>query len=151
MEIISGVEGPKFSANAAKFRLALEAKRIRMSYEFDPLFAVGVSKIDPLPHQIKAVYDYLLKRPRISFLLADDPGAGKTIMAGLLLKELKYRRVIERILLVVPPALVGNWKEELFEKFGETVTEVNRDLINSSYPSNVWEQGPDLCGVTKGT
>jgi len=141
VEIISGVEGPKFSANAAKFRLALEAKRIRMSYEFDPLFAVGVSKIDPLPHQIEAVYDHLLKRPRIRFLLADDPGAGKTIMAGLLLKELKYRRVIERILLVVPPALVDNWKEELFEKFDETVKEVNRELINSSYPSNVWEQG----------
>lgn len=141
VEIISGIEGPRFSANAGKFRLALEAKRIRMSYEFDPLFAVGVSKIDPLPHQIEAVYDYLLKRPRIRFLLADDPGAGKTIMAGLLLKELKYRHVIERILLVVPPALVGNWKEELFEKFGETVTEVNRDLINSSYPSSVWEHG----------
>ena len=141
VKIISGLKGPKFSANPSKFRLALEAKRIRMSYEFDPLFAVGVSKIDPLPHQIEAVYDYLLKRPRIRFLLADDPGAGKTIMAGLLLKELKYRRVIERILIVVPPALVGNWKEELFEKFGEVLIEVNREAITSSYGVNVWGQG----------
>ena len=82
IEVISGQDGPNFSANPKQFRLALEAKRIKMSYEFDPLFAVGVSKIDPLPHQIEAVYDYLLKRPRIRFLLADDPGAGKTIMAG---------------------------------------------------------------------
>lgn len=141
IEIISGLKGPKFSANANKFRLALEAKRIRMSYEFDPLFAVGVSKIDSLPHQIEAVYDHLLKRPRIRFLLADDPGAGKTIMAGLLLKELKYRRVIERILIVVPPALVGNWKEELFEKFDEIFTEVTRDSVTSSYRINIWEQG----------
>jgi len=141
IEILTGLKGPKFSANANRFRLALEAKRIRMSYEFDPLFAVGVSKIDPLPHQIEAVYDYLLKRPKIRFLLADDPGAGKTIMAGLLLKELKYRRTIERILIIVPPALVGNWKEELFEKFGEIFTEVTREIISSSYGMNIWEQG----------
>src|SRR3989344_3521185 len=140
IEIISGQDGPNFSANPKQFRLALEAKRIKMSYEFDPLFAVGVSKIDPLPHQIEAVYDYLLKRPRIRFLLADDPGAGKTIMAGLLIKELKYRKVAERILIVAPPSLISNWQDELFEKFGEVFNAVNRENINSSYGTNVWEK-----------
>jgi superfamily II DNA or RNA helicase len=140
VQIVYGVEGPRFSANAKRFRLALEATRIRMSYEFDPLFAVGVSKIDSLPHQIEAVYDYLLNRPRIRFLLADDPGAGKTIMAGLLLKELKYRGAIENVLIVAPPNLIPNWQKELFEKFDETMIEVNRDLLKSSYV-NVWDQG----------
>jgi superfamily II DNA or RNA helicase len=140
VQIVFGLEGPKFSANAKRFRLALEATRIRMSYEFDPLFAVGVSKVDSLPHQIEAVYDYLLKRPRIRFLLADDPGAGKTIMAGLLLKELKYRGAVESVLIVSPPNLIPNWKKELFEKFDETVIEVSRGSFSSSY-ANVWEQG----------
>ncbi len=137
--IIGGVEGPKLTANPKQFRLALEAQRIRMSYEFDPLFAVGVSKIDPLPHQIEAVYDYLLKKPRIRFLLADDPGAGKTIMAGLLLKELKYRKAIEKILIVAPPALVSQWKRELSEKFGETFMPIDRSIVNTM-GSAVWEQ-----------
>ncbi|HXG24112.1 MAG TPA: helicase, partial [Chthonomonadales bacterium] len=74
-----------FSGNAEAFFLAMEAHRIRFAYQFDPLFAVNVSQVDPLPHQIEAVYHYLLRNPRIRFLLADDPGAGKTIMAGLLL------------------------------------------------------------------
>lgn len=139
IKVIGGVEGPKFTANPKQFRLALEAKRIKLSYEFDPLFAVGVSKIDPLPHQIEAVYDYLLKKPRIRFLLADDPGAGKTIMAGLLLKELKYRKAIEKILIVAPPALVQQWKRELSEKFGETFTPIDRNMLNTVGPS-IWEQ-----------
>lgn len=74
-------------------------------------------------------------------MLADDPGAGKTIMAGLLMKELKYRGAIERVLIVVPPNLMPNWRKELFEKFDEVVTEVNRELFISSYGVNVWEQG----------
>lgn len=137
--IIGGSEGPKLTANPKQLRLALEAKRIRMSYEFDPLFAVGVSKIDALPHQIEAVYDYLIKKPRIRFLLADDPGAGKTIMAGLLMKELKYRKAIEKILIVVPPALASQWKRELSEKFGENFMPINRDVLNTLGP-NVWEE-----------
>jgi superfamily II DNA or RNA helicase len=72
------------------------------AYLFDPLLAVNVSQIDPLPHQIEAVYRYMLRQPDVRFLLADDPGAGKTIMAGLLLKELKYRGIVRRVLLVVP-------------------------------------------------
>ncbi len=140
IDIISGIKGPEFLANPKEFRLALEAKRIKMSYEFDPLFAVGVSKIDPLPHQIEAVYDYLLKRPRIRFLLADDPGAGKTIMAGLLIKELKYRKVAEKILIVAPPSLISNWQNEMYEKFGEVFTHVNRENFNSNYGTNIFEK-----------
>jgi len=140
IDIISGLKGPEFLANPKEFRLALEAKRIKMSYEFDPLFAVGVSKIDPLPHQIEAVYDYLLKRPRIRFLLADDPGAGKTIMAGLLIKELKYRKVAEKILIVAPPSLISNWQNEMYEKFGEVFSHVNRENFNPSYGTNIFEK-----------
>jgi superfamily II DNA or RNA helicase len=139
IDVVGGIEGPKLTANPRQFRLALETQRIRMSYEFDPLFAVGVSKIDPLPHQIEAVYDYLLKKPRIRFLLADDPGAGKTIMAGLLMKELKYRKAIEKIIIVAPPALVLQWERELSEKFGETFMPINRGIINT-LGNNVWEQ-----------
>ena len=143
ISIISGIEGPQFLANPKHFRLALEAKRIRMSYEFDPLFAVGVSKIDPLPHQIEAVYDYLLKRPKIRFLLADDPGAGKTIMAGLLIKELKYRKAAEKILIITPPSLISNWQSEMYEKFNEVFVEVNRETLNSSF-TNIWEKENQL-------
>lgn len=144
IEIISGMDGPSLSANPKEFRLALEALRINRSYEFDPLFAVGVSKVDPLPHQIEAVYDYLLKRPRIRFLLADDPGAGKTIMAGLLIKELKYRKVADKILIVVPPSLISNWQSEMQEKFGELFINVQRESFYSSQGRNIWEKDNQL-------
>jgi len=84
------------------FRLAAEAHRIRLAYQYDPHFAVSVSQIDPLPHQLDAVYGRLLTQPRIRLLIADDPGAGKTIMGGLLIKELKLRGLIERTLIVTP-------------------------------------------------
>jgi hypothetical protein len=89
-----------FSGDADAFFLFLEGKRIRFAFQFDPLYAVNVSQIDPLPHQIDAVYHYILRRPRIRFLLADDPGAGKTIMAGLVLKELKLRGLRARAFLL---------------------------------------------------
>ena len=82
--------------------LGVEGYRFRLAYLFDPFLATTVSKIDPLPHQIDAVYNYILKLPRIRFLIADDPGAGKTIMAGLVIKELKLRGLAKRILIVVP-------------------------------------------------
>ena len=69
----------------------MESLRLKLAYEYDPFFSLTIARVDPLPHQLEAVYDYFLKQPRIRFLLADDPGAGKTIMAGLLLKELKVR------------------------------------------------------------
>ncbi|MGO9108387.1 MAG: hypothetical protein ACLP9L_04065 [Thermoguttaceae bacterium] len=84
------------NGNPTHFRLAAEAHRIRLAYQYDPHFAVSVSQVDPLPHQMDAVYGHLLTQPRIRLLIADDPGAGKTIMGGLGIKELKFRGLIER-------------------------------------------------------
>jgi len=120
------------------FFLGIEAHRIRLAYEFDPQLAVNVSQIDPLPHQIEAVYEYILRKPRIRFLLADDPGAGKTIMAGLVLKELKYRGLANRILIVVPGHLKFQWHRELKEKFGEHFETVDRHVMNAFWGRNVW-------------
>jgi SNF2 family DNA or RNA helicase len=88
-----------------------------IAYEFDPYFALSISKVDPLPDQLEAVYDFLLKLARVRFLLADDAGAGKTIMAGLLIRELKLRGLAQRILIVVPANLAFQWQRELKEKF----------------------------------
>ncbi|MQK95324.1 DEAD/DEAH box helicase family protein, partial [Escherichia coli] len=115
-----------FTGNSEALFLYLEAHRIKNAFQFDPLYAVNVSQIDPLPHQIEAVYHFILKNPRIRFLLADDPGAGKTIMAGLLTKELKYRGLVERILIVVPGHLKDQWLRELKEKFQERFDIVDR-------------------------
>ncbi|MBI3942205.1 MAG: helicase, partial [Chloroflexi bacterium] len=84
-------EQEPFDGDPARFRLGVEALRLGLAYEYDPYFSLSIARVDPLPHQLEAVYDYFLKLPRIRFLLADDPGAGKTIMAGLLIKELKIR------------------------------------------------------------
>lgn len=102
----------EFSGDGVSFRLAIEAWRICLAHEFDPHFAVSVSQIDPLPHQLEAIYHYMLPRPRVRFLLADDPGAGKTIMAGLLLKELKIRGLVERTLIATPANLTDQWRRE---------------------------------------
>jgi len=116
-----------FKGDAELFLLGAEAERIRIAHQFDPLFAVNSSIVDPLPHQVEAVYKYLLPLPRIRFLLADDTGAGKTIMTGLLIKELLFRGVIEKILIITPGGLTKQWKEEEFqEKFGLYSRLVNR-------------------------
>ncbi|MCX7815881.1 MAG: hypothetical protein N2317_00005, partial [Syntrophales bacterium] len=91
-----------FKEEPAKVFLALETLRYRFASLYDPLLAMNISKVDPLPHQIEAVYGYVLRLPRIRFLIADDPGAGKTIMAGLIIKELKLRHLVKRILIVCP-------------------------------------------------
>jgi hypothetical protein len=83
-------------------RLGLQAYSLGIAYEFDPYFGLSISRVDPLPHQLEAVYDYLLKVARVRFLLADDAGAGKTIMAGLLMRELKLRGLVDRVLIVAP-------------------------------------------------
>jgi superfamily II DNA or RNA helicase len=127
-----------FSTDAEIFFLVLEGKRIRLAHQFDPFYAVSVSQIDPLPHQIDAVYFHMLKQPRIRFLLADDPGAGKTIMAGLLLKELKQRGLVNRVLIVVPGHLKDQWIREMKEKFGETFKVIDRAVIDASWGRNVW-------------
>jgi SNF2 family DNA or RNA helicase len=106
--------------DAESLRLLVESARIRLAYAYDRQFAVSLSGIRTLPHQIEAVYLKMLPQPRLRFLLADDPGAGKTIMAGLLLKEMKLREAIERVLIVVPSPLTIQWQDELLRFFGES-------------------------------
>jgi len=101
-----------FDGDSALFRLLSEANRIRLAYLFDPLLAVHSSLVEPLPHQITAVYGEMLPRQPLRFLLADDPGADKTIMAGLLIKELAIRGDLDRCLIVAPGSLVEQWQDE---------------------------------------
>lgn len=126
------------SGDPTGFRLAAEATRIRLAYTFDPQFAVSLARIDPLPHQLEAVYYHMLRQPRLRFLLADDPGAGKTIMIGLLLKELKLRGVVIRTLIVAPANLVPQWQREMTEKFDETFDVVDRATL-ATRGSRAWE------------
>lgn len=122
------IRGASFTYNgdAQAFLLGVEAHRIKTAYQFDPLFAVNSSAVDVLPHQVEAVYRYMLPLPRIRFLLADDTGAGKTIMAGLLLKELLFRGTINKVLIVVPGGLTRQWYDEMAEKFGLSFRRINR-------------------------
>lgn len=129
-----------FKTEPWKAFLALETKRYRFASLYDPLLAMNTSKVDPLPHQIEAVYGYILKLPRIRFLIADDPGAGKTIMAGLIIKELKLRRVAKKILVVVPGHLRDQWMRELKDRFEETFTSVNRAYMDAHYGESVWDK-----------
>ncbi|MFT4165877.1 MAG: SNF2-related protein [Microlunatus sp.] len=104
-----------FEAPAADFKLAAEVQRISLAGAFDPMLAVATSDVQPLPHQIQAVYRELLPRTPLRFLLADDPGAGKTIMAGLYIKELVLRDDVRSCLVVAPGGLVEQWQDELRE------------------------------------
>jgi hypothetical protein len=116
---IASAERPfSFEGKGADFQLACEAKRIDFAFLFDPMMAVHTSNVEPLPHQITAVYESMLPRQPLRFVLADDPGAGKTIMAGLYIRELIMRADARRILIVAPGSLVEQWRDELFEKFG---------------------------------
>lgn len=127
-------------ADAGLFRLASEALRIRLAYLFDPYLAVHTSNLEPLPHQITAVYDEMLPRQPLRFLLADDPGAGKTIMAGLLIKELMVRGDLRRCLVVAPGNLVEQWQDELWRKLGMEFDLVGRDTIESSRSGNPYAE-----------
>ena len=118
LRLLSAPRAWPLDADGAKFRLASEAMRIRLAHLFDPYLAVTTSLIEPLPHQITAVYQDMLSRLPLRFLLADDPGAGKTIMTGLLIKELLIRGDLRRCLVVCPGSLVEQWRIELEEKFG---------------------------------
>lgn len=125
-----------FDADGSLFRLASEAQRISLAHLFDPLLAVHTSNVMPLPHQITAVYEEMLPRQPLRFLLADDPGAGKTIMAGLLIKELVVRSDVKRCLIVPPGNLVEQWQDELHDKFDLQFDIVDRAAIESSYSGN---------------
>ncbi|QYG91813.1 DUF3883 domain-containing protein [Iamia sp. SCSIO 61187] len=131
-------------ADPRLFTLVSEAKRIQLAYLFDPFLAAEVSDVDPLPHQIEAVYTEMLTRQPLRFLLADDPGAGKTIMAGLLIRELIVRGDLERCLVVAPGGLVEQWQDELGEKFGLEFDLLSRDLIETSRTGNPFTQRPLL-------
>lgn len=133
-----------FDADPELFRLAAEALRIRMAARGDAMLAVSTSLLDPLPHQIQAVYNELLPRTPLRFLLADDPGAGKTIMAGLYIKELALRGDLERCLIVAPGGLVDQWQDELLEKFGLDFTLLTKQLIDSTINGSVFDKYPRL-------
>lgn len=134
------VEQETFSGDPHKFRLVLEALRLGLAYEYDPYFSLSIARVDPLPHQLEAVYDYFLKIPRIRFLLADDPGAGKTIMAGLLIKELKVRGLVKRILIVTPANLTFQWQREMNDRFREKFEIIRGDVLRTNYGSNPWQE-----------
>lgn len=125
-----------------KFELAVEALRLRSAHIIDPLFAVNVSQIDLLPHQADAVYRHILQQPRIRFLLADDPGLGKTIMAGLILKELRARGAVERCLVVAPAHLCEQWRRELADWFREEFLILDRTMLASSPSANFFDRNP---------
>jgi superfamily II DNA or RNA helicase len=129
-----------FDGDARLFRLGVEAHRLGLAFEYDPFFSLSIARVDPLPHQLEAVYDYFLRLPRIRFLLADDPGAGKTIMAGLLLKELKARGLIRRILIVTPANLTFQWQRELSDKFREKFDIIRGDVLRANYGQNPWQE-----------
>src|SRR5437773_11049853 len=129
-----------FDGDAALFRLGVEAHRLGLAYEYDPYFSLSIARVDPLPHQLEAVYDYFLKLPPIRFLLADDPGAGKTIMAGLLIKELKIRGLVKRILIITPANLTFQWQRELKDKFRENFEVIRSDVLRANYGMNPWQE-----------
>jgi SNF2 family DNA or RNA helicase len=125
-----------FDAKPESFKLAAEATRIRLAHLFDPMMAVHTSDVMPLPHQISAVYEAMLPRQPLRFVLADDPGAGKTIMAGLLIRELILRGDLERCLIVAPGSLVEQWQTELSEKFGLRFDLLTSALVESTAHGN---------------
>ena len=137
-------EKEPFDGDAHRFRLGIEALRLGLAYEYDPYFSLSIARVDPLPHQLEAVYDYFIKLPRIRFLLADDPGAGKTIMAGLLIKELKIRGLVQRTLIVAPASLSFQWQRELKDKFRENFEIIRSDVLRANYGSNPWQDKNQL-------
>lgn len=143
LEVIT--KGPtwNFDADGSLFRLVSEAYRIKLAYLFDPLLAVHTSLVEPLPHQILAVYGEMLPRQPLRFLLADDPGAGKTIMAGLFVKELLARGDLKRALIICPGSLTEQWQDELFEKFQLPFDIMTNDQFEAARTGN-WFDEHDL-------
>jgi len=129
--------------DAEQLRLLVESARIRLAYAHDRQFAVSLSGIRTLPHQIEAVYQAMLPQPRLRFLLADDPGAGKTIMAGLLVKELKLREAIERILILCPAPLTIQWQDEMLRWFGESF-DIIFSAVDQHQLTNPWQRASQI-------
>ncbi|MEB4591700.1 helicase-related protein [Candidatus Thiothrix sp. Deng01] len=133
-----------FDADGEAFKLGLEAWRISQSALFDPMMAVHTSNVDPLPHQISAVYEAMLPRQPLRFVLADDPGAGKTIMAGLLIRELLMRADAKRILIISPGSLTEQWQDELLEKFGVQFEIFSREKQEQCASGNYFDETNQL-------
>lgn len=122
----------------------VEALRMRLAHAFDPHYAVSVTQVDLLPHQVDGVYRHILPLPRIRFLLADDPGLGKTIMAGLVIKELKARRLVQRVLLIVPAHLQDQWQREMGDWFREDFVPMRRELLQNLYTADFFDRNPQV-------
>lgn len=144
LEIVTAGSPGNFQADGDRLRLASEAQRIRLAHLFDPYLAIHTSQIDPLPHQITAVYEEMLPRQPLRFLLADDPGAGKTIMTGLLIKELVIRGDLHRCLIVCPGNLAEQWQDELYRRFQLSFEILTNDRVEASRTSNVFSEIPLL-------
>ena len=127
-----------YDGDGRLLRLGLQAYSLGIAHEFDPYFGLSVSRVDPLPHQLEAVYEHLLKLPSVRFLLADDAGAGKTVMAGLLVRELKLRGLVERVLVVCPANLTFQWQRELKEKFDEKFMVLKGGDLRDQFGVNQW-------------
>ena len=136
LELVQQGRPWSFDGDGAMFRLVSEAQRIRLAHLFDPLLAVHTSMIDPLPHQITAVYETMLPRQPLRFLLADDPGAGKTIMAGLLIKELIARGDLQRCMIVCPGSLAEQWQDELYRRFHLPFEILTNDKLEAARTGN---------------
>jgi superfamily II DNA or RNA helicase len=136
LEVVDKGRPWSFDGDGALFRLVSEAQRIHLAHLFDPVLAVHTSLVEPLPHQITAVYEEMLPRQPLRFLLADDPGAGKTIMAGLLIKELMARGDLVRCLIVCPGSLGEQWQDELYRRFGLPFEILTNDKLEASKTGN---------------
>ena len=142
-EIVEAGRPWSFDGDGALFRLVSEAQRIRLAHLFDPVLAVHTSLVDPLPHQITAVYEAMLPRQPLRFLLADDPGSGKTIMAGLFIKELIARGDLQRCLVVCPGMLAEQWQDELHRRFHLPFEILTNDKLEAARTGN-WFLENDL-------
>ncbi|MEA1950152.1 MAG: helicase-related protein [Planctomycetota bacterium] len=150
LEIVTAGRPWSFSADGGLLRLVSEAYRIRLAHLFDPLLAIHTSLVDPLPHQITAVYAEMLPRQPLRFLLADDPGAGKTIMAGLLIKELLVRGDLRRCMIIAPGSLVEQWQDELASKFHLPFQVLTNDALESAQTGNWFQENPlAICRLDK--
>ncbi|MGD9745044.1 MAG: helicase-related protein [Verrucomicrobiales bacterium] len=136
LEVVEAGRPWSFDGDGAMFRLVSEAHRIRLAHLFDPVLAVHSSIVEPLPHQITAVYECMLPRLPLRFLLADDPGAGKTIMAGLLIKELIARGDLQRCLIVCPGSLAEQWQDELYRRFQLPFEILTNDKLEAARTGN---------------
>jgi len=146
LRVVSAGRSWAFDGAGDLFRIAAEAHRIRLAYLFDPLLAVHISNVEPLPHQIAAVYEEMLQRQPLRYLLADDPGAGKTIMAGLFIRELLLRGDLERCLIVCPANLAEQWQDEMLDKFRLNFDILSRATIESSATGNPFADKDLLIG-----